>query len=541
MAMTGVGGGKPVVRIWLACLGLLGTLLVAVLSRPAPAPASAAPSTTPGYWLVASDGGLYNFGTPNYGSERGVKLGGAIVGTAVTPTGLGYWMTGSDGGVFSFGDAQYFGSEGGKWLAKPIVGMASTPSGHGYWLVASDGGIFSFGDAQFYGSMGGHPLNQLVVGMASTPSGHGYWLVASDGGIFSFGDAQFYGSMGGHPLNQTVVGMAADPDSGGYWLVASDGGIFSFNATFHGSEGGHKLNQPITGMASLSDGGYWMVARDGGIFSFGNATFLGSTGGHPGPAPIVAMAATPHGYPFPPGSTGYDVSKWQCNPPAGGGTCSLPPNSPIAIVEIAGATNSYQNPYYTQEAAWAGSSISSYIFMTPLPNPAPPESLPAGCGGNVNCEAYNFGYYWAAHWVSVSRSLGVYPNVWWIDVEPQHSGMPAWPSGTAGQAQNSQELAGAIEGLRASSVIPGIYSTNYQWNLITGSTLNYPGIALWVPGASNIYSGTYSAQNICNNAVPGSYGWEYSPFAGGKTVLVQYGYGSEYTGPPSPYDQDYAC
>ena len=495
MAMRGVGGGKPLIKIWLASLSLLGALLLAVSSQPGPA--SAASSSTPGYWLVASDGGLYNFGTPNYGSERGVKLGGPIVGSAATPTGLGYWMAGSDGGVFSFGDAQFYGSEGGKWLAKPIVGMASTPSGHGYWLVASDGGIFSFGDAQFHGS------------------------------------------MGGHPLNQPVVGMAGDPDTGGYWLVASDGGIFSFNATFHGSEGGHKLNQPITGMASLSDGGYWLVARDGGIFSFGDAPFLGSTGGHPGPAPVVAMTATPHGYPFQPGSTGYDVSKWQCNTTTN--VCTLPPKSAISIVEIAGATNNYQNPYYTQEAAWAGSNISSYIFMTPLPNPAPPESQPVGCGGNVNCEAYNFGYSWAVHWVSVSHSLGVYPNLWWIDVEPQHSGMPAWPSGTGGQAQNSQEMAGAIAGLRASSVIPGIYSTNYQWNVITGSTLNFPGIALWVPGASNIYSGTYSAQNICNNTVPSTYGWEYSPFAGGKTVLVQYGYGSEYTGPPSPYDQDYAC
>lgn len=112
----------------------------------------------------------------------------------------------------------------------------------------------------------------------------------------------------------------------------------------------------------------------------------------------------------------------------------------------------------------------------------------------------------------------------------------SWPSGSAGKTQNSQEIVGAVAGLRTSGVVPGIYSTNFQWSLITGSTLNFPGIALWVPGASNISSGTYSAQNVCNNSVPGSTGWEYAPFAGGKTVLVQYGWGTEYSGPPSPYD-----
>ena len=37
--------------------------------------------------------------------------------------GLGYWMTASDGGVFSFGDANFYGSMGGTVLNKPIVGI----------------------------------------------------------------------------------------------------------------------------------------------------------------------------------------------------------------------------------------------------------------------------------------------------------------------------------------------------------------------------------------------------------------------------------
>jgi hypothetical protein len=72
-----------------------------------------------------------------------------------TPDGGGYWLVASDGGIFTFGDAQFHGSTGNLRLNQPVVGMTPTPDGGGYWLVASDGGIFTFGDAQFYGSAAG--------------------------------------------------------------------------------------------------------------------------------------------------------------------------------------------------------------------------------------------------------------------------------------------------------------------------------------------------------------------------------------------------
>jgi hypothetical protein len=78
-----------------------------------------------------------------YGSTGAIHLNMPIVGMASTPTGHGYWLVASDGGIFSFGDAVFYGSTGAITLNKPIVGMASTPTGHGYWLVASDGGIFA--------------------------------------------------------------------------------------------------------------------------------------------------------------------------------------------------------------------------------------------------------------------------------------------------------------------------------------------------------------------------------------------------------------
>ncbi len=218
-----------------------------------------------GYWLVASDGGVFSFGDATfYGSTGGIKLNKPVVGMASTPyvpgaggapavpAGLGYWLVASDGGVFSYGDAKFYGSTGGTTLNAPIVGMAPTPDGKGYWLVASDGGVFSFGDAKFYGSTGGVKLNKPVVGMASTADGKGYWLVASDGGVFSFGDAKFYGSTGGVNLVQPVVGIAATPDGGGYWLNAADGGVFSFgDAKFYGSAGGVKLVKPVVGISAV--------------------------------------------------------------------------------------------------------------------------------------------------------------------------------------------------------------------------------------------------------------------------------------------------
>ena len=87
---------------------------------------------------------------------------------ASTPDGRGYWLVATDGGIFWFGDANFYGSTGSLALNKPVVGMASTPDGHGYWLVATDGGIFSFGDAGYQGSTGSIQLNRPIVGMASS-------------------------------------------------------------------------------------------------------------------------------------------------------------------------------------------------------------------------------------------------------------------------------------------------------------------------------------------------------------------------------------
>jgi hypothetical protein len=92
-------------------------------------------------------------------------LNNPIVGMAATPSGRGYWLVASDGGIFAFGDAGFYGSTGRITLNNPIVGMAATPSGRGYWLAASDGGIFALGDAPFLGRFSDQ---NDIIGLAPT-------------------------------------------------------------------------------------------------------------------------------------------------------------------------------------------------------------------------------------------------------------------------------------------------------------------------------------------------------------------------------------
>jgi len=188
------------------------THLGSMAGRPllAPVVAMAATPDRRGYWLAGSDGGIFAFGSaPFLGSARSVEaakgassavaagqspLVAPVVGMAATRDGRGYWQVASDGGVFAFGTAPFLGSMGGRPLLAPVVAMSAAPDGHGYWLVGYDGGVFAFGSASFHGSMAGRPLDALIAGLAPTPTGRGYWLWAVDGSVYAFGDAAFLGA-----------------------------------------------------------------------------------------------------------------------------------------------------------------------------------------------------------------------------------------------------------------------------------------------------------------------------------------------------------
>ncbi len=253
----------------------------------------------PGYWMAASDGGVFSFGGARYyGSMGGHPLNQPIVSMAETPDDRGYWLFASDGGVFAFGDARFFGSVPGvlapqhHTLNAPIVAAEVTPDGHGYRMFAGDGGVFDFGDARFVGSLPGLAITPVrpVVAATSDPFGQGYWLVAGDGGVFTFGDAPYLGSLGGRSLSAPIIGMSPTSSGGGYWVYGADGAVYPFgNAHPFGSMSAHRLNQPIVfGAATTTDGGYWLFSTDGGVFNFGDAPFEGSLGDTHLNKPIVA-------------------------------------------------------------------------------------------------------------------------------------------------------------------------------------------------------------------------------------------------------------
>ncbi|HEX4127065.1 MAG TPA: hypothetical protein VHX67_05755, partial [Acidimicrobiales bacterium] len=216
---------------------------------------------TGGYWTVSPAGAVTTHGVaPALGSPAlsNLHLTQPIVGMAATPSGKGYWLVASDGGIFSYGDAQFYGSTGAIHLNKPIVGMAATSDGGGYWLVASDGGIFNYGDAPFYGSTGAIRLNMPIVGMSPTPDGNGYFLVAFDGGIFTFGDAGFYGSTAGWGVY--AYGMIVNPANAGYAVVTANGAATVFGPGLHPNaqsagglqQGAYVSSQSPSGMTSFA-------------------------------------------------------------------------------------------------------------------------------------------------------------------------------------------------------------------------------------------------------------------------------------------------
>ena len=146
-----------------------------------------------GYWLVTKAGFVYGFGDAKFygdtfsygltGLTGSHPLNAPIVGIAAAPSGTGYWLVAADGGVFNFGSAGFHGTTytlgltgltGSHPLNAPIVGIVPTANSGGYWMVGKDGGIFNFGNAGFYGSTysygltglsGSHPLNAPIVGI----------------------------------------------------------------------------------------------------------------------------------------------------------------------------------------------------------------------------------------------------------------------------------------------------------------------------------------------------------------------------------------
>ncbi len=226
----------------------------------------------------------------------------------ITPTASrgGYWLVASDGGIFAFGNAGYYGSIPGSGLQPagsglprslnaPIVGMVPSSDGGGYFMVASDGGVFAFGDARFEGSCPGiGGCLGAAVAVVPDATGNGYWVMTSTGAVYPFGDATNYGQPGQQGSN--ITSAAATADGGGYWILDGAGQVFPFGDAAAlggmpaGSAGGFD---PASAIFATSDGGgYWVVTALGKVSSFGDAPSDGDMSGTHLNGPIVAASGS---------------------------------------------------------------------------------------------------------------------------------------------------------------------------------------------------------------------------------------------------------
>ena len=221
----------------------------------------------------------------------------------------------------------------------------------------------------------------------------------------------------------------------------------------------------------------------------------------------VAMANEGLG-PYPAGSTGYDISWPQC----GGG---FPGGHQIGIVGANDGHAFSTNPCLTSEVGWAGAAHGLYINLN-SPNGASYQQGATGPAGSCapndgSCWAYNYGFNAAVYSMAVADQTGVTSQQWWLDVETGNF----W-SGDVGA--NARVVSGAVDALHSRGFSAGIYSTPYQWRVITGGAT--PGVPVWV--ATGLAAPDFGVW--CSGA---------HSFGGGPVWLVQFGAGN--------FDGDYAC
>jgi hypothetical protein len=221
---------------------------------------------------------------------------------------------------------------------------------------------------------------------------------------------------------------------------------------------------------------------------------------------------------------GYDISYPQCGP-------AYPVNPDFAIVGVNGGIVFSANPCLASELGWAGGATGQLYANTGNPGPALSSHWPVGQASPRFCDATNpdtadcafdYGYNAAQHSFATAAAayaqLGIQasPNGarWWLDVETSNS----WRTDTS---LNVAALEGAVAYLRDTAGVTrlGFYSTQQQWDTITGGTLVFSAHPSWLAGALSLKG----AKDRCARAA----------FTGNVIVYTQYPY--------QGFDANYAC
>jgi len=87
----------------LAAMALGGSVLTVAAATLGPGPAGAAPVPN----------SVVPFGHTAIGANAVDNPNAPVVAMAATPDGGGYWLVASDGGIFAYGDAKFHGSAAG--------------------------------------------------------------------------------------------------------------------------------------------------------------------------------------------------------------------------------------------------------------------------------------------------------------------------------------------------------------------------------------------------------------------------------------------
>lgn len=209
---------------------------------------------------------------------------------------------------------------------------------------------------------------------------------------------------------------------------------------------------------------------------------------------------------------GYDISWPQCGGP-------YPTNPAFGIVGVNNGIVFSANPCLASEISWAGGAAAGLYANTGNPGPALSKHWPLGQATPRFCDPANpdtadcaYDYGWNAAGDSYNDAVAAFAELglsaspaaaeWWLDVETSNS----WRSDVS---LNVAALRGEADYLGSVGVARfGVYSTQFQWNVITGGSAAFASSKSWVAGASD------SAGAMANCAGAG--------FTGGGVALAQY-------------------
>lgn len=231
-------------------------------------------------------------------------------------------------------------------------------------------------------------------------------------------------------------------------------------------------------------------------------------------------------------TNGYDIGWPQCS-------AAYPLYPAFGIVGVNRGIVFSPNPCLSSEIAWAGGATAQLYANTGNPGPAlsthwPDGQLsPAACNPSQSTAltdrdtfacAYDYGYNAAADSyndaVQAFASLGLTTSTpaasaWWFDVETSNS----WRGAVDLNVATLQGAAFYLSSVGVPNSNIGFYSTQYQWNVITGGNTSFGAFKSWVAGAGS----TGEAGGKCFG----------TGFTGGGVALAQY--------PLRGFDADLRC